>query len=250
MIEYDELARGPTEGAIDLSHNTWRTLPPELNDFSATLLHLSMSNNQLSSIPEAIGNLILLQSLDVSLNRIEHIDGAIGKCIRLRRLNASKNRLEALPPDIGRCILLEEVDASDNLLKFLPEEMLSLIVVTKIDVRNNDRLTSIPTALCRLPTLAQLLCEGTPQLTSAPENMRGDTKLLLFCLEMQQKFKDVLEPMEARHEELRTRSDRLQDELSQARRQVQTLERDVADLEWERPDGYILWKGRFVGTHG
>lgn len=107
MEEYDDLATGPTEdGSIDLSHNTWKTLPPELSDFSTTLLHLEMSNNQLTSIPSAIGTLILLQTLDVSLNQIESIDEAIGKCIRLRRINISKNRLETLPAEIGNCLLL------------------------------------------------------------------------------------------------------------------------------------------------
>lgn len=107
MEEYDDLQAGPSEdGSLDLSHNTWRSLPPELNDFSATLLHLEMSNNQLTSIPAAIGELTLLRSLNVSFNQIETIDGAIGNCIRLRRLNLAFNRIDFLPAEIGDCILL------------------------------------------------------------------------------------------------------------------------------------------------
>ena len=159
---------------MNLSHNTRKTLPPELGDFSTTLLHLEMSNNQLASIPESIGALMLLQSLDVSLNQIESIDGAIGKCVRLRRLNVSKNRLETLPAEIGSCILLvsdvwslqtstldqrtgsacssdaqEEVIASNNQLEFLPHEMLRLFVLSMLDLRNN-RLSKIPTELSRV----------------------------------------------------------------------------------------------------
>ena len=107
MEEYDDLASGPDEdGLLNLSHNTWRTLPPEMFDFSTRLLHLDMKNNQLSCIPDSIGNLILLRTLDLSFNKIESIDGAIGKCIRLRKLNISKNRLEALPGELGNCVLL------------------------------------------------------------------------------------------------------------------------------------------------
>ena len=107
MEEYDELSRGPSDdGVLNLSHNTWKTLPPELSQFSRTLVNLEMCNNRLSSLPEAIGDLIMLQSLDVSLNQIENIDTAIGKCVRLRRLNISKNRIEVLPAEIGKCILL------------------------------------------------------------------------------------------------------------------------------------------------
>jgi len=248
MEEYDDLATGPSkDGSLSLSHNTWKTLPSELSDFSMRLLHLEMSNNQLSSIPESIGNLILLQSLDVSLNQIESIDGAIGKCIRLRRLNVTKNRIETLPPEIGNCVLLEEIIASHNQIQSLPQELLRLVVLSVIDVRNN-KLSTIPTELSRVPTLAQLLCDGNPQLACAPANMRGDSNLLLACLEMQQKFKDVLDPKELQHNELRVQSDELQHELLQTRRKMQQLEKDVAYFEWERPDRYIYWKRRFVGV--
>lgn len=107
MEEYDDLSAGPNdEGILNLSHNTWKVLPPELNDFTHTILHLQMKNCQLTLIPEQIGNLILLKSLDVSLNNIEKIDGAIGKCLRLRKLNVEKNRIECFPDEIGQCILL------------------------------------------------------------------------------------------------------------------------------------------------
>lgn len=109
MEEYDDLSRGPVDGSLNLSYNTWKILPPEINDFSRTLLHLDMKSNHLSSIPAAIGNLILLKTLDVSMNRIEMIDGAIGKCLRLRRINVEKNRLVCLPQELGQCILMVRV---------------------------------------------------------------------------------------------------------------------------------------------
>ena len=96
MEEYDDLSVGPKDGVLDLSHNTWKILPPELN----------LSNKLLTKIPKAIGNLILLKSLNVSLNRLSKIDGAIGKCLRLRKLNVEKYHLECLPDETGQCVLL------------------------------------------------------------------------------------------------------------------------------------------------
>lgn len=76
--------------------------------------------------------------------------------------------------------------------------------------------------------------------------MRGDTELLVACLEMQQKFKDVLDPKEAQYRELQAQSEQLHLELSQVRSQLRELEKDIAMLEWERPDWYIYWKGRCI----
>ena len=187
MEEYDDLAAGPNkDGSLNLSHNTWKMLPPEISSFSSRLLHLHMSNNQLTSVPKSIGALILLRTLDVSLNRIENIDDAIGKCIRLRHFNFANNCVENFPADIGNCIVMvrlfvashliyctsccsrhektqspiiwnvidpvasqEELIASDNLLTSLPREMLWMFVISVIDVRNN-KLTTLPIELSRM----------------------------------------------------------------------------------------------------
>ena len=76
--------------------------------------------------------------------------------------------------------------------------------------------------------------------------MRGDPKLLLHCLEMQQKFKDVITPKEAQRRQLQAKSEQLYHELSEARSQIQQLEKDVASLKWERPDEYIRIKARVL----
>ena len=63
---------------------------------------------------------------------------------------------------------------------------------------------------------------------------------------MQQKFKDVLDPKETQHHELQACSDQLRRDLSRASSQISQLEKEVAYLEWERPDRYIYWKGQFL----
>lgn len=130
MEEYDDLAAGPTDdGSMSLCHDTWKTLP-DLAEFSNRLLHLDMSNNQLDSIPESIGNLILLQTLNVSFNQIEDIDGAIGKCIRLRRLNLARNRVQSLPTSIGSCILLVSDSLDTECCASFVSERIVIIVIS------------------------------------------------------------------------------------------------------------------------
>lgn len=70
--------------------------------------------------------------------------------------------------------------------------------------------------------------------------------MLLHCLEMQQKFKDVIDPKEEKLEELKVKAEQLKSELKQAKAHIEHLEKEVATLEWERPDQYIYWKGRFL----
>lgn len=244
MEDYDDLANGPNDdGHLDLSHNTWKTLPPEINNFCQTLQSLALANNQLSSIPQSIGNLVLLRSLDVSYNQIDTIDPAIGKCIRLQSLNVSNNRVNKLPAELGSCTMLEQILANDNKLHSLPNEILNLFAISVLDVRNNQ-LESIPLELCRIPTLRRLLCDGNPKLRCAPENMRGDSNLLISCLEMQLNFEEVIIPKEAELCELQATSVKLQFKLTQAKSRIEQLEKAIAELEWERPDRYIYWKGR------
>ncbi|KAL7496497.1 hypothetical protein ACHAWT_004718 [Skeletonema menzelii] len=245
MEEYDDLSAGPTEdGTLDLSHNTWSVFPDELSQFSTTLLHLDMKNNQLTQIPGCISCLALLQSLDFSLNQIDYIDKGIGKCIRLRSLNVSRNRLSSLPSQLSKCIMLEKIIADQNCFTSLPETLIDLIAISIIDVRDNQ-LSSLPLGLCRVPTLKSILCEGN-NLTVAPENMRNDTKMLFHCLEMQLKFKEGIAAKSNQRDELQANANELREKLNNTTNCIRELEKDIAALVWERPDEYIRRKERFV----
>ena len=70
--------------------------------------------------------------------------------------------------------------------------------------------------------------------------------MLLHCLEMQQKFKDVIEPKEERLAQLKVEREQLKSKLKQAKTHIDQLEKEVATLEWERADQYIYWKSRLL----
>ena len=246
MEEYDDLSAGPTEdGALDLSHNTWTVFPEELTQFSKTLTYLNMKNCRLTQIPECISCLALLQSLDVSLNQIDYIDKGIGQCIRLRSLNVSRNRLNSLPSQLSKCVMLEKIIADQNRLTTLPETLTDLIAISTIDVRDNQ-LKNIPLGLCRVPTLKSVLCEGNNDLTVAPEHMRNDTAMLSHCLEMQLKFREVIDAKTNQREDLQVNANELHEQLNNTTHCIGELEKDIAALEWERPDEYIRRKERFL----
>jgi hypothetical protein len=159
----------------------------------------------------------------------------------------------------------EEILASENKLTALPESLDSLPAIERVDVRSND-LRTLPLKLCRVvsgalwpstictgtnnisfthqPTMQELLCDNNPNLEQAPPNMRGKSELLIWCLEMQQKYKDVIDPKSNRRKDLLDKSNTLQNDIAAAQRKIQQLESEIAMLQRERPSDYIYYKGR------
>ena len=76
--------------------------------------------------------------------------------------------------------------------------------------------------------------------------MRGNSNLLIWCLEMQQKYNDVIHPETNTHDELHRQSNTLQNDIIAAHRLIQQLESSIEEMNGERPDDYIYWKGRVM----
>ncbi|KAI9490146.1 hypothetical protein BDB00DRAFT_839212 [Zychaea mexicana] len=96
---------------LDLSHNHLGSLP--CNMHIATLVHLNVSDNQLSTIPKSIA-----------------------QCARLRTLNVSKNHLATLPADLVQLTQLELFDLSENLLCIMPADILERMRTTLLITGN------------------------------------------------------------------------------------------------------------------
>ena len=61
-----------------------------------------MSKLKLSTLPEAIGRLSQLQTLDLSDNQLSTLPEAIGQLSQLQKLDLSHNQLSTLPEAIGQ----------------------------------------------------------------------------------------------------------------------------------------------------
>jgi len=81
---------------------------------------LYCSNNQLTSLPESIGNLIHLEILDCSGNQLTFLPESIGNLRNLGALHCSNNQLTYLPQSIGNLQNLEVLNCSSNQLTSLP----------------------------------------------------------------------------------------------------------------------------------
>ncbi|VVB04131.1 unnamed protein product [Arabis nemorensis] len=110
---------GETVEKIDLSGQELKLLPNALGKIVG-LVSLNLSCNELKFIPDAISKLKKLEALDVSSNSLESLPDSVGMLVNLRILNVSANNLTALPESIGHCRSLVELDASYNNLSTLP----------------------------------------------------------------------------------------------------------------------------------
>jgi CCR4-NOT transcription complex subunit 6 len=74
--------------SLDMSGATLRNLSPSLFNY-IFLTQLRLNNNQLTSIPSAIGLLKNLTLLDLSMNRIRSLPAEIGSCMQLREVSVN-----------------------------------------------------------------------------------------------------------------------------------------------------------------
>ncbi|XP_062328177.1 leucine-rich repeat-containing protein 28 [Osmerus eperlanus] len=138
-----------------MKRNSLTTLPDSLAQKLPNLIELYLHSNNIVIIPEAIGNLAKLQSLDLSDNALQVICPEIGRLRSLRHLRLANNQLKFLPPEIGDLRELETLDVSMNLLSWLPERLhqcLSLQCLTA----DRNHLHGLPRQLCQLQSLNEL----------------------------------------------------------------------------------------------
>ena len=137
---------------LELDGQDLTELPGEIRVLRQNLKVLSLSNNQLSKLPDEISLLEQLTELDVSDNLLTELPPQIGNLIGLKTLSIGHNRLRELPPSIGQLTDLRELRANDNKLRELPAEIGQLTKLRRLHIQQN-RLTELPQEFTRLEAL-------------------------------------------------------------------------------------------------
>jgi internalin A len=109
-----------------------------------------------------------LQRLDVGLNQLTRLPESLGQLTQLQKLYVSHNQLTRLPESLGRLTQLQKLDVGGNQLTSLPEALGQLTQLQRLDVGGN-RLTSLPEALGQLTGLQELYLSGNQALGLPPE---------------------------------------------------------------------------------
>ena len=158
---------------------------------------LDLSNNQLTTLPEAIAQLSNLSLLDLSDNQLTRLPEAIAQLSNLSWLNLSDNQLTTLPEAIAQLSNLNVLYLSDNQLTRLPEAIAQLSNLRVLDLRNNQ-LTTLPEAIKQLSQLEKLDLRGNQLnipaeiLGSSWDSLGKPSEILTYYFSLQTEEKQPL----------------------------------------------------------
>ncbi|KAK8606694.1 hypothetical protein V6N13_052458 [Hibiscus sabdariffa] len=141
-------------------------LPDSIGKLSS-LITLDLSDNRIVALPDTIGGLSSLKKLDLHSNKIAQLPDSIGDLLSLVFLDLSANQLSSLPATFGRLVRLEELDVSSNHLPSLPDTIGSLINLKKLNVETND-IEEIPHTIGHCTSLRELRVDYN-RLKALPE---------------------------------------------------------------------------------
>ncbi|MEL6381655.1 MAG: leucine-rich repeat-containing protein kinase family protein [Cyanobacteria bacterium J06626_18] len=157
--------------------------PLEILDLADSLEILDLSNNHLSTLPEAFGQLSKLKAVFFTNNAFEEFPAVLSTCPALsmisfkgnqlktigeqilspivRWLILTDNQLETLPADIGKLSKLQKCMLAGNRLRSVPDELANCHNLELIRLSANC-LETLPKHLLDLPRLSWLAYAGNP----------------------------------------------------------------------------------------
>src|SRR6185369_3887794 len=112
-------------------------------------------DNQLTSLPQEIGELTDLSGLDLSGNQLTGVPPEFIKLRSLAGFNFSSNQLRTIPSEITYLTDLTRLNLSHNQLSSVPPEIANLTKLTTLDLSHNQ-LTNLPLEITKLPNLEYL----------------------------------------------------------------------------------------------
>ncbi len=142
------------------------------------IIYLDCSRNQLTSLPESIGNLTQLKTFYCSSNQLTALPESIGNLTQLKAFLCNSNQLTSLPESIGNLTQLKAFYCGYNRLTALPESIGNFTQLEEFYCGYN-RLTALPESIGNLTQLQLFNCGGN-QLTALPESIGNLTQLKEF----------------------------------------------------------------------
>lgn len=189
--------------SLDLSKNRISYMPDELG-MLLNLKTLNLSRNQLDekSFPQTMTRLQMLEEVNLSSNNLTEIPPFILELPRLKVLHIAENRLTSIPESIGRLTTLERLYVGKNCLTSIPRQISQISGLKILSVANNQ-LQSVPVEMANLTSLVCLqlhqnrinfLPPGIAELQSLEElSLRGNPLISRFVRDLTYSPSSLLE---------------------------------------------------------
>ncbi len=184
MQTLQQLRAGDLHGVTHLKLVEGLTeFPLDILSLADSLEYLDLSNNQLSTLPEAFAELHKLKIVFLSHNRFTVLPRVLGRCKalevvgfktnqistvpadalppKIRWLILTDNRIAHLPDTLGDCVFLRKLMLAGNALTALPTRIAGCQQLQLLRISAN-KLTTFPDVLLQLPQLAWLAFAGNP----------------------------------------------------------------------------------------
>ena len=150
------------------------------SSWAAATEDLELRYRGLTHLPETLGELKNLISLNFSNNNIGQVPEALGELTKLTKLNLSENNLTSLPESIGQLENLTQLKLDENQLSSLPSSFFSLTKLKSLRLSGNN-LSSCPSELSSFVDLSELYLNNNPQIRTLSESIVANRNLYL-CL--------------------------------------------------------------------
>lgn len=156
---------------LDLSGSYQTIAPPELIELPQSLgqltqlQSLNLSNNRLTALPQSLGQLTQLQTLNLARNQLTALPEWLGQLTRLQKLVINSNHVTSLPNAIGELHALTYLAIEGNQIRNLPSSFRNLRAMQSLflgfkDTGGGNLFVEVPDQLKHLTGLKELHLDG------------------------------------------------------------------------------------------
>lgn len=139
IASINKVVYGAPIDQLNLANNRLKGLPKIPAKGKCLIHHMNVSSNEISALPDNIGQLACLTSLDLSHNSLTGLPQSFGGLKYLRTLNLAYNRLATLPEFLfGAAQALANLNVSNNVLETLPDDFNKFVCLDCFDASCNS----------------------------------------------------------------------------------------------------------------
>lgn len=128
---------------LDLSFNELTALPEIIGELGKLEYIRVYNNRAFSDFPQTIGQLKQLLTLDFAGTAVSELPESLSHCQSLQHITGNACRLEKIPGAIGTCQNLKYINLAANQLRNVPESIGALDELESLSLGNN-RLFALP----------------------------------------------------------------------------------------------------------